>query len=86
MTDHPCKGLSKKQRDAFEAIAISMDRAEHQKTIEALLKRGLIVRGDDKVLGRDHFGLITVPTYYVPLPIHAQWCEWCSEQQDAEVV
>lgn len=85
MTDHPCKGLSKKAISAFEQIAIgeALPRA-HSKTLDSLLAKGLILRGRDKVLGRDALGKITVPQYFVPLPVHMQWCEWCSEQPFTE--
>jgi hypothetical protein len=55
----------------------------YPKTIEALLNRGVIAKDQDEFLGRDAFGPITVPRYYVPLAVHMQWCDWASEQQDA---
>lgn len=79
MTDHPCKGMTEPQREAFERIAISQHPMAQEKTIEALLKRGVIARDANEVLGRDAFGTITVPRYYVPMPVHMQWCDWASE-------
>jgi hypothetical protein len=74
--------MTKAQREAFEAFAVGSFQfgAVHPATIVALSKRGLIERGPDKFLGRDAFGTITVPTYFVPAGVHAQWCEWCAEQ------
>lgn len=82
MVDHPCKGMTKAQREAFEMIAVNQHPRAGQKTIDALLTRGVIRRGADEVLGRDAFGVIKVPSYHVPYPTHAQWCEWCSEQPE----
>lgn len=82
MTDHPCKGMTKVQRDVFEAIAIGMGPREiriHPRIAATLIARGLIEKGEDEIVGRDRFGPITFPTYYVPLHIHKQWCDWCSE-------
>lgn len=76
---HPAAGMTKAQRELFERLAIGMDGPMHPKTIAALKDKGLVERGPDRVLGRDRFGVIAVPDYYVPLHIHAQWCEWCSE-------
>jgi hypothetical protein len=83
-TEHPCKGMTKAQIAAFEAFAVGMFPfgANHPKTIAALAERGLIERGADEVVGRDAFGTITVPTYFVPIAVHAQWCEWCAEQPE----
>ena len=82
MTDHPCIGMTAAQRAAFEQIATNGYGPFHPKVIAALLARGLIVRSEDEILGRDAFGIISIPTYAVPIPFHMQWCEWCSEQPD----
>jgi hypothetical protein len=86
MTDHPCKGLRKNQRDVFEQIAVGNALpATPQRNLDILEERGLIQRAGNKTLGRDALGTITIPQYYVPLSIHAQWCEWCSEQPDLAI-
>lgn len=79
MTKHPCKGMTAAQRKAFELIAISQPPLCGKPTIDALLKAGLIERGEDEER-RDAMGVYTIPSFFVPLPIHFQWCEWCSEQ------
>jgi hypothetical protein len=84
MTDHPCKGMTKRQREAFEQIAISQPPRATHKTLVALRERGLIDY-EDEVVGRDALGTITIPRWFVPLPIHFQWCEWASEQPDTEI-
>jgi hypothetical protein len=81
MTEHPCKDLTQEQRDAFEQIAVNRLPQCGWRSIDALLKKGLIERGpDDK--RRDAMGVYGVPSFFVPLPIHAQWCQWCSEQPE----
>ena len=78
-TKHPCAGMTKVQRAAFERVAINEEPLAWGKTIDRLLERGLIQRGADRVLGRDRFGVIALPTYFVPIPVHMQFCKWASE-------
>lgn len=78
-TDHPCKGMTNAQVRTFERIAISQPPAAAKRTMDVLLARGLIERGDDRIIARTLLGPVTVPTYFVPLPVHMQWCQWCSE-------
>ncbi len=78
-TRHPCAGLTRRQREVFEQIAVNQCDGHHPKTIATLRAEGLIVRVADRVLGEDRFGAIMVPNYAVPLPIHARWCAWCAE-------
>lgn len=80
MTNHPCKGMSRAQVRAFERIAINSPPNAKPETIKYLLARGKIERSPDKIFGRDDFGTISIPQFHVPLPLHMQWCEWCSEQ------
>lgn len=81
MTEHPCKGMTKAQIEAFDRLAINAAPGCQWPTIDALLKAGVIVRGKPEVR-RDPMGVYEIPNFYVPLPIHAQWCEWCSEQPE----
>jgi hypothetical protein len=79
-TKHPCAKLSKATRDCFEQIATgnALPRSS-KRAFEILSALGLIQQLEDKVLGRDVFGLIVIPQYQVPIPIHAQFCQWASE-------
>lgn len=79
MSEHPCKGRSKAQREAFEQIAVSSDYAPHPKTLKALMEAGLVIKAGVRTLGRDRFGAIEIPVYAVPLHHFHQWCEWCDE-------
>jgi hypothetical protein len=67
-------GLSKKQIEAFEKIAIGEYHRINRQTAVSLIKRGLITE-DWESCGMH----VIVYRYYVPIPIHAAWCEWCSE-------
>jgi hypothetical protein len=85
MTDHPCKGMPNRAILAFEQIAtgIALPAGTPNGIYAKLLERGVIERAGDKLL-RDGLGDYSIPQYAVPLPVHMQWCEWCSEQPDIE--
>jgi|GEM_PF-3072135 len=85
-TPHPCAGMTPAQRRDFELIAINERPRGGTMTLKKLLERGLIERGEPQVLGRDALGPITVPSWYVPMDVHYQWCKWCSEQANARSV
>ena len=78
--EHPCKGMTKAQREAFERIAVNQAPGCAWPTIDALLKAGVIERGPSETR-RDAMGVFTIPSFYVPVHIHAQWCGWCSQTQ-----
>ena len=80
MASHPCAGRSQTAVETFEAIAVGQRGPYHPKTIQALLKAGLIELTGYEVVGRDRFGVIKIPVYSVPLPLHFQWCAWCAAQ------
>jgi len=75
---HPCAGLSKGVVEVFESIAVSQPHPHRPAAILTLLHAGLIVQIGERVL-RDRFGEVRIPVYEVPLPVHYQWCQWCSE-------
>ena len=84
MTTHPCKGMTRAQIAAFEQIAINQQPLCKWVTIDALLNAGVIERGEDEIR-RDAMGVYNIPNFFVPLSIHHQWCQWCSEQPDINV-
>ena len=49
-----------------------------------ILQRGVIASQETRISFRDGLPSTIVTDYYVPLPIHYQWCEWGSEQFGAE--
>ncbi|UQR62992.1 hypothetical protein LRP30_40715 [Bradyrhizobium sp. C-145] len=69
--EHPWKGMTRAEIAAFEAIAINRSPRCSKRTLEALLSRGLIEKEERKSLS---------DVYFVPLPLHIQWCEWASER------
>ncbi len=82
MTDHPCKDLTQAQRDAFEQIAINQPPRCGWKSIDALVKAGVVERGEDDVR-KDAMGMFRIPRFTIPLSVHMQWSAWCSEQPEA---
>lgn len=84
MTEHPAKGCTKAQIRAFEHIAINKDWGWGEKTTKALLAKGLIVQNGEREICRDRFGVVKIPNYEVPIALHIQWCNWCSEQPQVE--
>jgi hypothetical protein len=85
VSEHPCEGLTRAQIAAFEDIATNQPPRCGWKSIDALLKAGVIERGTDDVR-RDAMGTYNIPNFFVPLPIHMQWCAWCSEQPESQLV
>jgi DNA-binding HxlR family transcriptional regulator len=87
MTDHPCKGMTKAQIATFERIAINQPpyasgRTLSDRTLKALLDRGLIERVSRENRDPTTGWKFEWWEYHVPLPIHMRWCEWCSQQPD----
>jgi hypothetical protein len=78
-TPHPCAGMTPAQRRDFERIAINERPLGGYRTIQKLEARGLIAKAEPKIVGRDALGEIKIPQWYVPTPIHMQWCKWVSE-------
>jgi hypothetical protein len=71
------RGLTKRQLEAFEMIAINkFPFGFSNKTIRVLLNKGLIV----KIHGVSCKPPIPID-YHVPLYIHQEWCEWCSNKR-----
>lgn len=75
MTEHPAKGCTKKQREAFELVAIGQDGFLHPRTMQALFEKGLV----ERIIVKQ--GIYSTFRYQVPLVIHAQWCQWCGENE-----
>ena len=71
MTKHPCRGMTRAEIAAFEAIAINRSPRCSKRTLEKLLSRRVIEKSDRKAL---------LDNCFVPLPIHIQWCEWASQR------
>jgi hypothetical protein len=72
-------GLTKTQVDWLCEVAFGGRTGMiNPRTAKVLVDRGLIERVERQV-GRDRFGPITVFDYVMPLGVHIDFCEWCSE-------
>ena len=84
--EHPAKaaGCTKRQIEVFDQIAsgVTNPRAA-QGTLKVLFDKGLIA-SEWEVVGRDCLGEIKLPRWYVPMPLHMDWCSWCSSRNEVE--
>ncbi len=89
MPDETFKGLTSAQYNVFAQITINKQPYAARSTIEALLKKGLIV----KIAPRAVFGKgtsifdrmpVLVEQYAIPISVHLEWCAWCAEHPDEE--
>lgn len=69
------EGLTEKQREVLGMIAMNQDGGHHPRTMEALMKRGLIEQYDEILGGRFP---VRIKRYALPIYVHIAWCEWCS--------
>jgi hypothetical protein len=78
-TPHPAKaaGCTKRQIELFELIATgdSLPRGYTTQTFMVLVRNGLI---------RNDTPPHRAAAYYVPIHVHIQWCQWCSENVTEE--
>lgn len=67
------------QRVMFEQVATGVScPSGSSRTRRALVDKGLIVRVGSRYIGNPPFQ-VELPEFEVPIPVHMQWCEWCSE-------
>ncbi|PZR77345.1 MAG: hypothetical protein DI537_43320 [Stutzerimonas stutzeri] len=73
MTKHP--GTTVAERRVLDAIG-GGDSCPPMtaRTRDAMLRKGLIHKVGERELGRDRFGVVALPIYEMPIPIHMQWC------------
>jgi hypothetical protein len=69
--------LTPRQRDVLGQIAVGQDSGHHPAVLAALEARGLIVGYRETLPGRFP---VEIVRWEVPVHIHIQWCEWCSQQ------
>jgi hypothetical protein len=72
--------MTKAEIAAFEAIAINRPPRCSRRTLEKLLSRGVIETQEERIAFRDGLPPSVVDHFFVPLPIHIQWCEWAAER------
>jgi hypothetical protein len=86
MSSKPAKtfrGLPFAQAEVFEQICVNLDTGHNARTLAALVKKGLITERIQRLSGSPP---VDIKRYSVPLPIHMEWCEWCSTLLSAEDV
>lgn len=74
--------MTANQTRVFEQIAIGNDGGHNPATVTSLINKGFVIRLIDRPVGRDVLGIISVPQYDVPIPIHYEWCQWCADNWD----
>lgn len=84
------RGLGPKQEEVFRQIAFGHDGTGCPRaTLRALEAKGLIVGADVPTYGPTMAPMDRIPImvrrYTVTLPLHMEYCRWCSEQPDDEV-
>jgi len=73
------RGLTPKQLAVFEQIACNNDKCHNRQTLKSLVKKGLIAESQERLSGRL---LIYIYRYCVPIPVHYDWCCWCSGEDN----
>lgn len=70
------RGLSNKQAEVLGQMCVGQEDGHNPRTLKALEAKGLLV-GYDEIVTE---GGISVKTlrYFVPTPVHIEWCEWCA--------
>lgn len=80
MAEHPCKNMTKAQREAFERIAVNQQPDCTWPTIDAAPGGWCYRARSERDAARcDAMGIYHIPSFFVPIAVHAQWCEWCRE-------
>ena len=70
--------LTETQRYVLGMCAISQDAGHHPRTLESLVKKGMLVARQENRDGH------RVLRYDVPIGVHIIWCQWCSENVKKE--
>ena len=65
------ENLTKAQDELFGRIAIGDDTCVNDRTVQALIDKGLVERYDQVD------GMFTWHRYRVPVAVHVRWCAWC---------
>lgn len=81
MPTHFMDELTEPQRHVFGEIACGLDGGHNPNVLLVLAARGLIVGHHERL---DGFPPVDVVRWEVPLPVHIEWAQWCSEQPDSE--
>jgi hypothetical protein len=72
----PWDQLTNAQRRAFERIAAGAPPKCSARTLDSLVRAGLVERHKVSLAPADRFGPIYQYAYSVPIAAHMSWCEW----------
>ena len=75
LMDYDFDELPEREREVLGFIAVNQDRGHPRTALKFLMDRELIRECEDG--------------YFVPLPVHIAWCEWCSKnykEEDEEIL
>ncbi|SPP92841.1 conserved protein of unknown function [Bradyrhizobium vignae] len=78
---HPCAGLPRAARKAFDTIAAGGELEATAGTLELLVKRGLVARFDEKHVLDDRLPPLITTRYSVPIGHHVAWCEHLTHKE-----
>ena len=70
------RNLTNAQSDVFEQIAVGNDGGHNPKVLDRLEKMGLLISKSQILSG---YPPVMIKRYEVPIDIHIEWCQWCSE-------
>lgn len=73
---HPCEGLPRAARDAFDAVAAGSEPRASTKTLDLLLERELLERTVRLHYFDDGLPPCKGYSYSIPIPHHIAWCEF----------
>lgn len=76
--------LTSAQQGVFELICCGQDGGHHPMTLAVLERMGLVVSYVQEISGPFPGTTMTARRWEVPLAVHIQWAEWCSNQPEVE--
>ena len=80
---HP--GKTKAQRAVLDQIGCGQYTPSAQrKTLDKMVADGLLDRLPDRVIGRDSLGIIALPQFEMPIPVHMAWCKYWASQEPGD--
>ncbi len=72
--------LTEKQQQVLGLIAMNEDAGHHPQVLKSLVNKGLIEAYKED--SHDRYGKLVITKYRMPLPVHIEWCNWCSKQYE----
>ena len=76
------KRLSESQRNVLNHILINQDSGHNLRTVESLLKMGLVVPLEEVLPGKIPVKILRCG---YTIPVHMAWCQVCSDEINGEL-